>query len=385
MIVKRKDPVRRGYFVMPKRVLRVLCIDGGGMRGIYTAAYIEGLVQRFAAQRNVPGLDFGKAFKLIVGTSTGAIVACGLAAGVQPAKLCQIYRNCGPKIFPIRLPQELTINWVKVPNEFRKQILDRPKYLAQGAEALKEALTEQFGERTLGQIYREREIALAVPAVEMSNHAAWVFKTPHLEGRTTHRDSHYSLVDVCMATSAAPIFRSLAAIKNPDTPGSRVFCDGGLWANSPVLVGLIEALKIAEEDEVIEIYCLSTCPRPSGEQVREEEVNRGLAGWKFGGAAVALSLDAQEFVTHHMARMLIPHLKHEVRIIRFPADKVPASIMDYLDLDETRPEAMDALISQANTDVNLTTSRCSDANDSEGQLMCQLMLDMPVVSVPVNC
>jgi hypothetical protein len=155
-----------------------------------------------------------------VGTSTGAIVACGLAAGVHPAKLCQVYREYGSQIFPIKLPQNLASNWVRIPGELRKQVLDRPKYLVQGAKAFRKALKEQFGERTLGQIYKERGIALAIPAVEMSNHAAWVFKTPHLEGKTTHRDDHYSLVDVCMATSAAPIFRSLAAIKNPDTPGS---------------------------------------------------------------------------------------------------------------------------------------------------------------------
>jgi hypothetical protein len=62
--VRRKGPRKRGGFDMSKRVFRVLCIDGGGMRGIYTAAYIAGLAQRFAAQRKVPGLDFGKAFNL---------------------------------------------------------------------------------------------------------------------------------------------------------------------------------------------------------------------------------------------------------------------------------------------------------------------------------
>ena len=62
---------------------RVLSIDGGGMRGLYTAAYLSSLVQRYSVTRGEAGLDIGKGFDLITGTSTGAIIACGLAAGVS--------------------------------------------------------------------------------------------------------------------------------------------------------------------------------------------------------------------------------------------------------------------------------------------------------------
>jgi uncharacterized protein len=52
---------------------RVLTLDGGGMRGIYTAAYLHGLITAFARERKVEYLDLGKGFDLIVGTSTGAM------------------------------------------------------------------------------------------------------------------------------------------------------------------------------------------------------------------------------------------------------------------------------------------------------------------------
>ena len=58
-----------------RRRLRVLSIDGGGMRGLYTAAYLESLAKHYADTRKVAGLDIGKGFNLIVGTSTGAIIA----------------------------------------------------------------------------------------------------------------------------------------------------------------------------------------------------------------------------------------------------------------------------------------------------------------------
>src|SRR5438876_3623910 len=110
-----------------------------------------------------------------------------------------------------------------------------------------------------------------------------------------------------MASTAAPIYRSLAAIDHPDRPGGEgynVFVDGGLWANNPVLVGLIEALEMTEPRRTIEVFCLGTCGRPAGEQIRKDTVHCGLLAWQFGGAAAALSVDAQEFAFDNMARML---------------------------------------------------------------------------------
>ena len=56
---------------------RVLSLDGGGMRGLYTASLLNTLSDRFGNQ-----LDVGKGFDLIVGTSTGSILAAGLVAGI---------------------------------------------------------------------------------------------------------------------------------------------------------------------------------------------------------------------------------------------------------------------------------------------------------------
>jgi len=57
---------------------RVLSLDGGGMRGTYTATYLEKVAAAFAQRRGGTALDIGAAFDLIVGTSTGGIIACAL-------------------------------------------------------------------------------------------------------------------------------------------------------------------------------------------------------------------------------------------------------------------------------------------------------------------
>ena len=60
---------------------RVLSLDGGGMRGIYTAAFLARLTDQFGRIRSEQALDLGGGFDLITGTSTGAIVGCALAVG----------------------------------------------------------------------------------------------------------------------------------------------------------------------------------------------------------------------------------------------------------------------------------------------------------------
>lgn len=341
------------------------------MRGTYTATYLDRVSSAFARRRGVSGLDVGRAFDLIAGTSTGAIIACGLAKGVPLADIVSLYQAHGPAIFPRRLPAGVA----GLPVDFAM----RPKALQAGEKALRAALAEVLGETTLGEVYAQRKIALAIPAIEMSQHRSWVFKTPHLAA-SNGRDDRYTLVDACLATSAAPIFRSLAAVGHPDGgSGFNVFVDGGLWANNPVLVALVDALEMTEPGDAIEIYCLGTCPVPAGEQIDPTAVNRGLLQWKFGASAAELSIDAQAFAYDNMARMIARHVQRDCQVIRFPADKVPGALLPYLGLDDTRSSAIDALINQARTDADMTNSRCGCDSDHDGRLICNLFAAAPIL------
>src|SRR5262245_34050228 len=140
---------------------RVLSIDGGGMRGIYSATYLAELERGFAARMNAqPGLDVAKGFQLLVGTSTGALIACGLAMGVSANAMSHLYRTHGRAIFPSKLPDGVNLALLR-------QLACRPADLAEGDLALTRALEGIFGQTTMGQVWRERQIALAIPAVNM--------------------------------------------------------------------------------------------------------------------------------------------------------------------------------------------------------------------------
>jgi predicted acylesterase/phospholipase RssA len=350
--------------------LRVLTIDGGGMRGAYTAAFLAGLTDLFAKERGAKNLDLGKGFDLIVGTSTGAILACGAAIGTPMADIVRLYSEHGPAIFPMRLHTDLRM---------LVQIFTRPAAIRSGAAALNSALSTVLGENTFGDVFRDREIALSIPAVEMGQQRSWVFKTPHWGGV---RDINTRLADACMASSAAPVFRSLAAIDADDgMPGHRVFADGGLWANNPVLVGLVDALAM-DPVRPIEIFAVGSVPKPEGEEIAKSKLDRGPLGWGFGGKAAQLSIAAQEFAFDNMARMLaanISTLGRSVKVMRFPAGGIQPSLLPHLDIDNASPSAISALISQARSDVLHAKSAADDLNNPVGVAVRDLFANMPRV------
>ena len=357
-----------------RRPFRVLSLDGGGMRGIYTAAFLGRLTDQFARIRGESALDLGRGFDLITGTSTGAIVGCALAVGRPMTEIVELYREHGPKIFPHRIAGKRSAIY---------RATQGSRFVREGDKALREALTAVLGDVTMLDVFEGRGISLSVPTVLMSEHRAWVFKKTPKSGV---RDDRYPLVDVCLASSAAPIYRSLAAIDDPNTPSGpkQVFADGGLWANNPIMVGLVDALTIAAPEQSIEIFSLGTCPRPEGDHLDAETAHRAMLDWSLGADVAPLSIAAQEFAFDNMARLLanaITTCGRSIRRVRFPNKPVPASMMPYLALDDTRPEAMDRLIGQANTDADLTKSACDDLNSEDGRMIRRLMFDLPATPV----
>lgn len=359
------------------RPYRVLCLDGGGMRGIYTAAFLDRLVVHFARTRNEEHLDLGKGFDLISGTSTGAIVASALAVGRPMEDVVKLYREHGPQIFRHRIRGKFSALW---------RMLTGGCYVRGGDAALRKALADVLGEWTMKEVFDTRGISLSIPSVLMASHASWVFKKTTTSGT---RDDLYKLVDVCMASSAAPIFRSLAAVDDPngDHGVKQIFADGGLWANNPVLVGLTDALACAPKGAPIQIFSLGTCSRPEGELVCPADVHRSMLGWKMGADAAALSITAQEFAFDNMARLIANQftaLGRDIRIMRFPRRSVPAAMMQFLALDDAREKAMRHLIQQASIDADFTKSACDDPNNAEGRITKDLMLSLPAMKKPVT-
>jgi hypothetical protein len=71
-------------------------------------------------------------------------------------------------------------------------------------------------------------------------------------------------------------------------------------------------------------------------------------------------------------------------VIRFPSEKLPAALIQYLGLDETRDDAIKALVNQARTDANMTNSKCAYGDaDPEAALICSLFNSAPPRTDPL--
>lgn len=230
----------------PASRFQVLSLDGGGIRGIFSAALLAGLEKDLGH----PVLDH---FDLVVGTSTGGLIAIALGAGMAPGDVVDLYVSEMTTIFP-------------GPRRLRsvRQLL-RPKYRSDGLEGL---LRRVLGDRILG----ESRVPLVIPSFDLGENRVWLFKTPHHE--RLKRDWQVPFWQVAAATSAAPAV--FPAFSLPEDHVRLV--DGGVWANNPAMVGVVEAVSMFGQPlDTIRVLSLGTTANP---RTRKRQLdNGGLLQW----------------------------------------------------------------------------------------------------------
>lgn len=184
---------------------KILSIDGGGIKGIFAASFLAEIEEK--CNGNV--CDY---FDLIAGTSTGAIIAAALCVGIPAEKIAKLYIENAKNIFPL---------------EKRRFKFFKGKY---DSEPLKKVLQDTFQEKKV----KDCKTRLLIPAFNLTTRKVQVFKTPHAEDLKF--DKNELLVDILMATTAAPIFFS------PYKMSRGVYMDGGVGANNPSMLAVIEGL-----------------------------------------------------------------------------------------------------------------------------------------------
>lgn len=248
---------------------QILSLDGGGLRGIFSAAVLARLEEDL-------DIHIADHFDLVAGTSTGGIIALGLGLGLSPRQIVEFYTDHGPRIFRDRSGLRAA-----------RQLL-RAKY---SAGPLRAALSEVFGERTFGESSKR----LVITAYNLGAEDVYLFRTPHLA--SLRRDWRETAVDVAMATAAAPTYFPGHALD-----GARLV-DGGLWANNPSMVALTEAVgPLRVPIESVRIFSLGTMidmPR------RSRRLDRGgLVPWARSAVHVlmrAQSESAAKQIRHFLA------------------------------------------------------------------------------------
>jgi patatin-like phospholipase/acyl hydrolase len=211
---------------MTENAKRILAIDGGGINGVLPAAFL-------AAIEDTTGKRIVDHFDLIAGTSTGGIIALGLGLGLSANDILRFYRDQGPRVFHQELVDRSLHGRMlaAIGKRWRHaRQFAMPKY---DQDRLCEALTEIFGERVLG----ESGTRLVIPAYHARRREVYVFKTAH--HRRFQVDWKARAVDVALSTAAAPTY-----FPGHRNPNGAVLLDGGIWANNPVGMAVVEGIGV---------------------------------------------------------------------------------------------------------------------------------------------
>lgn len=253
------------------RRFQILSLDGGGIKGIFSAAVLAAIEE----DSNVKITDH---FDLLTGTSTGGIIALGLGLEMRPKEIVEFYLEHGSKIFPSWYGAKWFQHWL-----FRKY----------SSKPLEEALKKCFKEKTLDQSIRP----LVIPSYNIGIDDVYLFRTPHHE--RLKRDYKVPAWKVGLATSAAPTYfpctREVDEVR---------LIDGGVWANNPAMVGIVEAVgTIGVPLDTISVLSIGTCEEVVARPGRLD--TSGILGWALGGSAVNVIMRGQSIGANNQAKFLL--------------------------------------------------------------------------------
>jgi patatin-like phospholipase/acyl hydrolase len=230
--------------------VRILAIDGGGIRGIIPAIVLADLERR--AARPVAEL-----FDLLAGTSTGGVLACALLHPTRPrtaAALVELYREEGPRIFRLPLGRRVATGFGLLEERYDDDDLNA-------------VLERELGDAPLAEARRD----LLVTAYDLEARRPYLYKSWRpTAGRQTLREA-------ARATSAAPTYFEPLRVVDPQTGRAMSLVDGGVFATNPSLCALAEVRR-RDLPGVPRLVSLGT-----GELTRrirhEEAAGWGLVEW----------------------------------------------------------------------------------------------------------
>ncbi len=201
----------------------ILSMDGGGIRGLLTII----LIQRLESAH--PG--FLAEIDLFAGTSTGGILALGLAFGLTPSRIRGLYETSGRKVFADTILDDVRDLGKLVGADYN-------------LEPLKEELNKEFGDKTLADLNKK----VLISSFDLDNEPDNPLKIRTWKAKFFHNfpgedsDGHEKIVDVALRTSAAPTY----------FPIYQGYIDGGVVVTNPSVSALSQALHPDTASQKIE-------------------------------------------------------------------------------------------------------------------------------------
>ena len=221
---------------LPRKTAYILTVAGGGVRGVIPARVLSLLEERVIAKVNrtqPPGarkhVNFAELFDVVSGTSTGGIIVAGLNSRIHinsgkpktPKDILQFYKNHAHIIFP---PQNM---FQKLGGLFSSKYSQEP---------LANLLKDTVGEETwISDTFTE----MLIPTYDMRQGVSYLFKS---SAAREHDSENFRTYEALLATAAAPTYFNAVPITSKDGH-SRLFSDGGIAMNNPMLEAMTAASK----------------------------------------------------------------------------------------------------------------------------------------------
>jgi uncharacterized protein len=260
-------------------LFRILSLDGGGIRGLLSILLLQRLIEESAIPDLIDRVD------LFAGTSTGGLIALGLAAEIPLAKIRNLYLREGPKIFS----ENFRGQFRDIGNLFRPQYSNRE---------LKKVLGEIFGDRKLGDLKGR----VMIPAFELDNQKnkqpgeARRWKAKIFHNLPNHEADEERLVrDVALYTCSAPTY----------FPVADGFIDGGVYANNPSLCAIAQALdrRWRHRPRLGEIRLLSIGSGQRLAYLAGDDHHWGVVQW--GANIIPILTESSQETTDFQCRQLL--------------------------------------------------------------------------------
>jgi uncharacterized protein len=290
-------------------LFRILSFDGGGIRGLLSTLLLQRLIEDSSMSDLIDNVD------LFAGTSTGGLIALGLAAEMPLGEIKDLYLKDGPKIFSDNFFGQIR----DVGNLFGPQYSNRQ---------LRRSLHEIFGDKKLGDLKRR----VMVPAFELDNvknmrpgeSRRWKAKIFHnLPNREADKDR--LLRDVALYTCSAPTY----------FPVADGFIDGAVFANNPSLCAMAQALdrRWRNHPRLSDLRLLSIGSGHRIAYLEGDEHHWGVVQW--GARIIPILMEASQETTHFQCLQILGEFQYcRVQPIFYEdyrmdsADKIP-EIMDF--------------------------------------------------------
>ena len=226
------------------KLFKILSCDGGGIRGLLTALLLEELEQEL--KKIEPSSSLANCFDFFAGTSTGSIIACGLANGMTAKEIREFYEKEGEKIFPNMNP----VFWVKaILERVSKFHLSLPLFQPSNLEEV--LYSPDIFPASL--LFGNLDKPTLVVSYDAYNRKAVVFKS------NASKCAEVPVWQVCRSSSAAPVAFPAYLLKDEqflkdhrnggklegdlprEIPQKGIpLIDGGVLANNPTLCAIAE-------------------------------------------------------------------------------------------------------------------------------------------------